>query len=78
MVKILDHVSRFNSLIFQSDASLTVVFTDDKKDAVRHRIASALSGHGLSIARLQPIVTGATVVGLKYKDGVIVAADTLA
>lgn len=28
--------------------------------------------------RLSPIVTGATVVGLKYKDGVILAADTLA
>ena len=28
--------------------------------------------------RLQPIVTGASVIGLKYKDGVIVAADTLA
>ncbi|CAJ1354956.1 unnamed protein product [Effrenium voratum] len=27
---------------------------------------------------LQPIVTGASVIGLKYKDGVIVAADTLA
>eukprot|EP00434_Breviolum_minutum_P038135 symbB.v1.2.033818.t1/scaffold4252.1/size42409/5 len=27
---------------------------------------------------LSPIVTGATVVGLKYKDGVILAADTLA
>eukprot|EP00438_Fugacium_kawagutii_P028899 Skav225403 [mRNA] locus=scaffold2656:469360:473414:+ [translate_table: standard] len=27
---------------------------------------------------LQPIVTGATVVGLKYKDGVLLAADTLA
>ena len=29
-------------------------------------------------ARLQPIVTGATVVGVKYKDGVLLAADTLA
>lgn len=29
-------------------------------------------------SRLSPIVTGATVVGLKYKDGVILAADTLA
>merc|ERR1719401_480163 len=27
---------------------------------------------------LQPIVTGATVVGLKYKDGVVMAADTQA
>jgi len=27
---------------------------------------------------LQPIVTGATVIGMKYKDGVMVAADTLA
>mmetsp|Transcript_73957 Transcript_73957/g.171576 ORF Transcript_73957/g.171576 Transcript_73957/m.171576 type:complete len:243 (+) Transcript_73957:84-812(+) len=27
---------------------------------------------------LQPIVTGATVLGMKYKDGVVVAADTLA
>eukprot|EP00931_Biecheleriopsis_adriatica_P007302 TRINITY_DN108604_c0_g1_i1.p1 TRINITY_DN108604_c0_g1~~TRINITY_DN108604_c0_g1_i1.p1 ORF type:complete len:260 (-),score=37.64 TRINITY_DN108604_c0_g1_i1:121-846(-) len=27
---------------------------------------------------LQPIVTGATVIGLKYNNGVIVAADTLA
>jgi 20S proteasome subunit beta 7 len=27
---------------------------------------------------LSPIVTGATVIGMKYKDGVMVAADTLA
>jgi len=27
---------------------------------------------------LSPIVTGATVIGMKYKDGVIMAADTLA
>ncbi|CAK8999160.1 unnamed protein product [Durusdinium trenchii] len=27
---------------------------------------------------LSPIVTGATVIGMKYKDGVILAADTLA
>ena len=26
----------------------------------------------------QPIVTGTTVIGLKYKDGVMLAADTLA
>merc|ERR1712014_488872 len=27
---------------------------------------------------LQPIVTGATVIAMKYKDGVVMAADTLA
>ena len=33
--------------------------------------------HG-PVWRLSPIVTGATVIGMKYKDGVILAADTLA
>ena len=28
--------------------------------------------------RMSPVVTGATVIGMKYKDGVILAADTLA
>ncbi|KFY93502.1 hypothetical protein V498_04370, partial [Pseudogymnoascus sp. VKM F-4517 (FW-2822)] len=39
--------------------------------------ASQLAQGGPSQHTQQPIVTGTSVIGLKFKDGVVIAADNL-
>lgn len=51
--------------------------SDDTYGAYNQRIAQA-SLSGPKMATQQPIVTGTSVLGIKYKDGVIMAADNLA
>ena len=40
-------------------------------------VSSRSCAHDPSTRTQQPIVTGTAVLGLKYKDGVMLAADTL-
>lgn len=49
-----------------------------RRSWVKINSSSSLQFTFVASTRLQPIVTGATVIGIKYNGGVLVAADTLA
>ena len=62
---------------FRSGSSLTISIWQPRDDVYGAYDASYLNSSGPKQATQSPVVTGTSVLALKFKDGVVMAADNL-